>query len=294
MNEQLRTFVDQQLPAVNEALKTLLEKRAMPKNLYDSMLYSVEAGGKRIRPLLVLAVLHDLSVQSKDAVKVAASVEFIHTYSLIHDDLPCMDDDDFRRGKPTNHKIFGEDTATLSGDAMQTLAFEALTELSETPAETALELVRLLAQASGAEGMVKGQMLDMEGEQQALPLADLEEVHIHKTGALLSYCIEAGAVLAGADAEQRRQLLVFARNIGLAFQIQDDILDVTATTEQLGKPANSDTASEKSTYPSLLGLEGARAELKKRHTEALAALQSIGLETSILQLLADYIIERNN
>ncbi|PID23015.1 farnesyl-diphosphate synthase [Sporosarcina sp. P3] len=293
MNEKLQAFIDGMIPEIERELKNQLAKSDIPDALHESMMYSVEAGGKRIRPLLVMAVLFDMKKDSADAVKVAASAELIHTYSLIHDDLPCMDDDDFRRGKPTNHKVYGEDVATLSGDAMQAMAFQALADLRETPPEAAIELVGLLAKASGAQGMVKGQVLDMKGEQQLLPLAELEEVHIHKTGALLSYCIEAGAVLAQATDEQREQLRRFSHNIGLAFQIQDDILDVTATTEQLGKPANSDTSSEKSTYPSLLGLDGAREQLKARHEEALRALQSIGLGKSMLQLLADYIIERN-
>lgn len=293
MNEKLQAFIDEMVPKIESELTNQLAKSDIPDVLHESMTYSIEAGGKRIRPLLVMAVLSDMKKDSADALKVAASVELIHTYSLIHDDLPCMDDDDFRRGKPTNHKVYGEDVATLSGDAMQALAFQALADLRETPPAGAIELVGLLAKASGAQGMVKGQVLDMKGEHQLLPLAELEEVHIYKTGALLSYCIEAGAVLAQATKEQRQQLRVFSRNIGLAFQIQDDILDVTATTEQLGKPANSDISSDKSTYPSLLGLDGAREQLKVRHEEALSALQSIGLEESILRLLADYIIERN-
>ncbi|WP_153732914.1 polyprenyl synthetase family protein [Sporosarcina obsidiansis] len=293
MNEKLRAFMDEKIPEIEREMANQLAKTDIPNILHESMTYSVQAGGKRIRPLLVLAVLSDLHRDSADAVKVAVSVELIHTYSLIHDDLPCMDDDDFRRGKPTNHKVFGEDVATLTGDAMQALAFQVLSELRETPPSASIELVGLLAKASGAQGMVKGQVLDMKGEQQLLPLAELEEVHLHKTGALLSYCIDAGAVLAGATAEQRAQLGLFSKNIGLAFQIQDDILDVTATTEQLGKTANSDTSSDKSTYPSLLGIEGAHAQLKHRHEEAVHALQSIDLEHSILHLLADYIIERN-
>lgn len=294
MNEMLRSFVDEKLPEIERELNNQLAKSDIPALLKESMTYSVEAGGKRIRPLLVLAVLSDLKKESTDAVKVAVAVELIHTYSLVHDDLPCMDDDDYRRGKPTNHKVYGEDIATLAGDALQALAFQALAELRETPPATAIELVGLLAKASGAQGMVKGQVLDMKGEQQRLPLAELEEVHVHKTGALLSFCIDAGAVLSEADINQRRQLQIFAENIGLAFQIQDDILDVTATTEQLGKPANSDTSSDKSTYPSLLGLDGARTELKDRHQRAIEALRAIGLENSVLHMLADYIIERNN
>lgn len=293
MNLHLKQFIDQNLPKIEEAMHRQLANNDVPETLREAMVYSVEAGGKRIRPLLILAVLEDLKVTNEDAYIVAAAVEFIHTYSLIHDDLPCMDDDDYRRGKLTNHKVFGEDVAVLAGDALQALAFECLTSLQQTSSANALELVRLLSAASGAAGMVKGQILDMEGERQVLPLAELEAVHLHKTGALLSFCIEAGAVLAGATEEQQEKFRVFSREIGLAFQIQDDILDITSTTEQLGKPANSDTDSEKSTYPSILGLEGAKIQLKEKHGKAIQALDDLRLEESILRALADYIIERN-
>ncbi|MDW0112118.1 polyprenyl synthetase family protein [Sporosarcina saromensis] len=292
MDKQLEMFMTKHIPMIDEQLQQLLTGGYSPISLRESMLYSVKAGGKRIRPLLVLAVLEDFGVQSADALKVASAVELIHTYSLIHDDLPCMDDDDYRRGQLTNHKVFGEATAVLAGDALQTAAFNALASLENTSAEKALALVRLLAEASGAKGMVGGQILDMEGEKASLSLEQLEEVHLHKTGALLSFCIEAGAILAGANENQIAQLRSYARNIGLAFQIKDDILDVTATTEQLGKPANSDTDSEKSTYPSLLGLEGARLQLEKYHTNAIECLSFLPSDKSYLALFADYIVQR--
>ncbi|MEZ7170980.1 polyprenyl synthetase family protein [Sporosarcina sp. OR05] len=292
MDKQLEMFMTKHIPMIDEQLQQLLTGGYSPISLRESMLYSVKAGGKRIRPLLVLAVLEDFGVQSADALKVASAVELIHTYSLIHDDLPCMDDDDYRRGQLTNHKVFGEATAVLAGDALQTAAFNALASLEHTSAEKALALVRLLAEASGAKGMVGGQILDMEGEKASLSLEQLEEVHLHKTGALLSFCIEAGAILAGANENQIAQLRSYARNIGLAFQIKDDILDVTATTEQLGKPANSDTDSEKSTYPSLLGLEGARLQLEKYHTNAIECLSFLPSDKSYLALFADYIVQR--
>lgn len=292
MDKQLEMFMTKHIPMIDEQLQQLLTGGYSPISLRESMLYSVKAGGKRIRPLLVLAVLEDFGVQSADALKVASAVELIHTYSLIHDDLPCMDDDDYRRGQLTNHKVFGEATAVLAGDALQTAAFNILASLEHTSAEKALALVRLLAEASGAKGMVGGQILDMEGEKASLSLEQLEEVHLHKTGALLAFCIEAGAILAGADENQIAQLRSYARNIGLAFQIKDDILDVTATTEQLGKPANSDTDSEKSTYPSLLGLEGARLQLEKYHTNAIECLSFLPSDKSYLALFADYIVQR--
>ncbi|WOV88890.1 polyprenyl synthetase family protein [Sporosarcina oncorhynchi] len=293
MNKQLQSFIEENVPKIDAEMHRLIQLENPTTNLKESMLYSVDAGGKRIRPLLVLAVLEDFMKTSEDALKVACAVELIHTYSLIHDDLPCMDDDDYRRGKLTNHKVFGDATAVLAGDALQTLAFTILASLEEVDAKKAIQLVGLLAEASGAKGMVGGQVLDMEGEKSTLTLDQLEEVHLHKTGALLSFCIEAGAILADASEEETAALRQYSKNIGLAFQIKDDILDVTSTTEQLGKPANSDMASEKSTYPSLLGLDGAKQQLQKYHENALESLSFLKRESSLLKLFADYIVQRN-
>ena len=292
MPNNLNQFIDINIQKIDDTLHTLLAANDAPQTLQSSMAYSVNAGGKRIRPLLVLATLEDLGIESKDALKVAAAVELIHTYSLIHDDLPAMDDDDFRRGMPTNHKEFGEAIAVLAGDALQALAFEALTDLSNTPPSVAIELIGLLAKASGANGMVAGQVLDIEGEGKSLALRDLEEIHLNKTGALLSFCIEAGAILAGVNQEQMSDLKKYAKNIGLAFQIQDDILDVTSTTETLGKNAGSDETSDKTTYPMLLGLEGAGERLAHHHLLAKESLSFLENEQSLLALFADYIVER--
>ena len=292
MDKRLQTFISKKAPMIDAEMNRLIDSEKAPTSLQDSMLYSVNAGGKRIRPLLVLAVLADFEKESADELKVACAVELIHTYSLIHDDLPCMDDDDFRRGKPTNHRVYGEATAVLAGDALQTKAFGILASLEQTRPEQAIQLVGLLADASGADGMVGGQILDMEGETASLSLPELEKVHMHKTGALLSFCIEAGAILSDAQEDEMVQLRNYAKNIGLAFQIKDDILDVTSTTEQLGKTANSDTASEKSTYPSLLGLEGAQEQLEKYHREAVENLAFLKKENSMLKLFADYIVQR--
>lgn len=284
--------MDHHIPIIDEQLNILLEALDAPSALKSSMIYSINAGGKRIRPLLVLATLEDLEVESKDALLVACAVEFIHTYSLIHDDLPSMDDDDFRRGKLTNHKVYGEAIAVLAGDALQTLAFDVLTKLTETPAQQIIELIRLLSNASGAQGMVGGQVLDIEGEESSLTLAQLEKVHLNKTGALLSFCIEAGAVLASLHKKQTEQVKAYAKNIGLAFQIQDDILDITATTEELGKTAGSDETSDKTTYPSILGLDGARKKLGEHHLLAKNSLSFLQDDESLLALFADYIVER--
>ncbi len=294
MHKKLQKFIAHYRPAIEDQLNQLLATANVSETLKSSMAYSVNAGGKRIRPLLVLATLEDVGVKSSDALRVACAVELIHTYSLIHDDLPCMDDDDFRRGKLTNHKVYGEAVAVLAGDALQTLAFEALTTLQDTPPKDALQLVNLLAVAAGAAGMIGGQMLDVEGETKSLSLMELETVHINKTGALLSFCIEAGAVLAGLHQEEKMQLKTFAWNIGLAFQIQDDILDITGTTEALGKPAGSDISSDKSTYPSLLGLEGARKRLAEHHRLAGEALAFLEKDEPLLRLFSDYIVNRQS
>lgn len=293
MHKDLQHFIETNLPLIDERMNQLLMSAEMPKNLKEAMAYSIDAGGKRIRPLLVLATLQDAGVLSEDALTVACAVEMIHTYSLIHDDLPCMDDDDFRRGKPTNHKVFGEAVAVLAGDALQALAFHSLAGLHSTKPEKVISLIQLLGTASGPEGMVGGQILDMEGEAQQLTLEELETVHVNKTGALLSFCIEAGAILADLDEEKSSKLRTYARNIGLAFQIKDDILDITSTTEQLGKTAGSDTSSQKSTYPSLLGLDGAEERLQYHHKVAKEAIEFLN-EPSLLGMFADYIVERNS
>ncbi|WP_432355374.1 polyprenyl synthetase family protein [Sporosarcina sp. A2] len=293
MSEPLQSFMSKKIPLLHTHFTKLFEEKNYPETLRESMAYSVNAGGKRIRPLLVLAVLEDLQARSEDAIQVASAIELIHTYSLIHDDLPCMDDDDFRRGNPTNHIVYGEATAVLAADALQTLAFEELASLQHTAPATILEILKVVSKASGAAGMVGGQILDMEGERKQLSLSELEQVHVHKTGALLASCIESGALLAGASKTQMESLRVFSSNIGLAFQIKDDILDVTASSEQLGKTANKDTASEKSTYPALLGLEGAQSKLADHHGKAMEALEAIDLSNSLLAQIGDYIIDRN-
>lgn len=293
MTNNLQQFIADYTPKINDTLESLLVGSDIPETLRESMLYSIQAGGKRIRPLLVLATLKDLKVESKDALFIAASIELIHTYSLIHDDLPSMDDDDLRRGKPTNHKVYGEAIAILAGDAMQTLAFGTLANLKHTEPKKALMLVHLLAAASGEKGMVAGQVLDIEGEKQPLTLAELQQIHASKTGALLSCCIESAAVLANLQEAELAALKNYAKNIGIAFQIQDDILDVTATTEELGKNAGSDEASEKTTYPFLLGLDGAKQQLGHHHQEAIQSLSFLENETSYLQLFANYIVNRN-
>ncbi|MGE7911650.1 polyprenyl synthetase family protein [Lysinibacillus xylanilyticus] len=293
MNEQLKHFIESNIPQVEAEMFALVEKIDAPVNLKESMLYSLKAGGKRIRPLFVLAVLELYNKNLKDGLTVGSVVEVIHTYSLIHDDLPSMDNDDFRRGKPTNHKVYGEALATLAGDALNTLAFGILARM-DVSAEKRIEIVNLLSKAAGAEGMVGGQVLDMEGEKRQLNLAELEHVHVNKTGALLRFSIEAGAVLADVTQENRETLKEYAHHIGLAFQIQDDILDIEGTTEELGKTAGKDVASDKSTYPALLSLDGAKEKLTEHYQHAINALDKLEVDSSLLREFAAYIVHRKN
>ncbi|MGE7916830.1 polyprenyl synthetase family protein [Lysinibacillus xylanilyticus] len=293
MNEQLKHFIESNIPQVEAEMFALVEKIDAPADLKESMLYSLKAGGKRIRPLFVLAVLELYNKNLKEGLTVGSVIEMIHTYSLIHDDLPSMDNDDFRRGKPTNHKVYGEALATLAGDALNTLAFGILARM-DVSAEKRIELVNLLSEAAGAEGMVGGQVLDMEGEKRQLNLAELEHVHVNKTGALLRFSIEAGAVLADVTQEERTILKEYAHHIGLAFQIQDDILDIEGTTEELGKTAGKDVASDKSTYPALLSLDGAKEKLAEHYQHAINALEKVQVDVSLLREFAAYIVHRKN
>lgn len=292
MTKCLETFMKENAPKIDKTLHALIDELSIPSELKKSMIYSINAGGKRVRPLLVLATLDDLDIQLDDAYIVACAVELIHTYSLIHDDLPAMDDDDYRRGKLTNHKVFGDALAILAGDAMQALAFQCLTRTTSLAPTQQVELIRLLSEASGAEGMVGGQVLDLEGEARSLNVDELEAIHVRKTGALLSFSIEAGAILAQLCDDKKGQLKRYAHHIGLAFQIKDDILDVTSTTEQLGKPANSDEVQNKSTYPALLGIDGATEQMYARYEEALDALRFLEKEDALLAQFAHYIVER--
>lgn len=292
MSDTLKHFIDTQVPQIEQTMYNLVQQLHIPPTLQQSMLYSLQAGGKRIRPLFVLAVLDLYNKECEAGYIVGAAVEMIHTYSLIHDDLPIMDNDDFRRGQPTNHKVFGDAVAVLAGDALNSLAFGILTTMIDVNPEKRLELINLLSITAGAEGMVGGQVLDMEGESRQLTLSELEHVHVSKTGALLRFSIEAGAILADATLEERQSLVDYAHHIGLAFQIQDDILDIEGTTEQLGKTAGKDVASDKSTYPALLTLQGAKDKLHEHYTQAVAALDKVNGETTLLRQFAQYIVHR--
>ena len=293
MSGRLQEFMNEHITKIESHMYGLVKEIQGPGLLKESMLYSLEAGGKRIRPLFVVAVCELFNKPQQAMYTVGATIEIIHTYSLMHDDLPCMDDDDLRRGRPTNHKVFGEALAVLAGDALNSLSFGILARMDEVPAEQRLELIRMLSEAAGAEGMVGGQVLDMEGEKRQLNLEELEDVHINKTGALLRFSIESGAVLSNATKEDRAALVEYAHHIGLAFQIQDDILDIEGTSEQLGKTAGKDVASDKSTYPALLTLEGAKNKLEEHYKAAVGALDRLSVDGGLLRELATYIVRRS-
>ena len=244
------------------------------KPLQVAMRYSLFAGGKRLRPLLLLATVASFNGSVEAAMPAAAGLECLHTYSLIHDDLPAMDNDDLRRGNPTSHKKFGEALAILAGDGLQSSAFELLSETKTSAAQLA-KCLQLFAQAVGANGMVGGQVLDIEGEHQHLSLAELKHLHALKTGALLATAVDMGAVLTQVSAADAQALHQFAASFGLAFQIQDDINDRTKSTQALGKTANKDIAEAKNTYPALLGLDGARKALAQQVQQAQDALAQL-------------------
>lgn len=258
---------------IERALQSCFAGREPMANIYDAMEYSLMAGGKRIRPLLTLEVCRMCGGDVAQALPFACAVEMIHTYSLIHDDLPCMDDDDLRRGRPTNHRVYGEATAVLAGDGLLTAAFQMLTARRDllSPEQMA-EGVDCLSRAAGPSGMVGGQVLDMAGEGRSLSLSELELLQSLKTGALISAAAELGCIAAGGSPEQRRAVARYAQKLGRAFQIRDDMLDVTGTTEEFGKPVGSDRSREKSTFVTALGLEGSGALVEQLTEEAVSAL----------------------
>tara|TARA_B100001059_G_scaffold58820_1_gene54074 strand:+ start:2599 stop:3537 length:939 start_codon:yes stop_codon:yes gene_type:complete len=265
-----------------------------PESLRDAMRYSLLAGGKRLRPILCLAACELVGGSSELAMPTAVALEMIHTMSLIHDDLPAMDNDDLRRGRPTNHKVYGDAMAILAGDAMLSRAFEMVAVRSaNVPADRLLRVVGELALVSGAPGLVGGQVVDLESEGKAVDLQTLEYIHLHKTAALLRACVVTGALIGGASDDQLEAMRTYANGIGLAFQIIDDILDVTASSEVLGKTAGKDLLADKTTYPKLLGLEASREKALQLVRESKAALEPWRDKAAPLLALADYVASRD-
>ena len=264
----------------------------MPQaGLFESMRYSLNAGGKRIRPILVLEFCRITGGDCDKALPAACAIEMLHTYSLIHDDLPCMDNDDLRRGKPTNHVVYGECTATLAGDALQAEAFGTILR-SELPAEARAECARILADAVGADGMCGGQFLDMIGENKKLTAQELDEINSRKTGALLIAACTMGVAAAGGSDKQLEAAAMFGAAIGAAFQIRDDMLDVISTSEQLGKPIGSDVQEHKNTYMALYGADRCMEMIKKLTEQAKAVLNEAFDDTAFLCELADSMVTR--
>src|ERR1700761_5541008 len=279
---------------VDVALDRFLPKSATkPATIHQAMRYSLFAGGKRLRPALALAAAEACGGDVVRALPAACAVECIHTYSLIHDDLPCMDDDDLRRGRPTSHKVFGEGIAVLAGDALLTIAFEILAQAAETPRYKMAVLIRELSVAAGSQWLIGGQVADLEGEGKKITGAELKYIHRCKTAALLTASIRLGGMSANVSPARLQNLTDFGQSLGLAFQVIDDILDVTQTTEKLGKTAGKDVAATKATYPAVFGLERSRKEAHRLTTAAHKAIEPFGKHGAMLRAFADYLLMRD-
>ncbi|MBW4696500.1 MAG: polyprenyl synthetase family protein [Aphanocapsa lilacina HA4352-LM1] len=280
---QVETALDRYLP------------QQYPDKLYEAMRYSLLAGGKRLRPILCLTSCRMCGGSADLAMPTACALEMVHTMSLIHDDLPAMDDDDYRRGKLTNHKVYGEDMAILAGDALLAYAFQLIAEKTVgAQPERVVEVLGRLGKAASGAGLVGGQVVDLESEGRTITLETLEYIHTHKTGALLEVSVISGAILAGADGGVVERLTRYSRCIGLAFQIRDDLLDITATQAELGKTAGKDLRDRKATYPSLLGYDGARDRAEQLRRQAVAELADFGESARPLTALAEFIVQRRH
>ena len=291
----LKTYLETSKQSIEQWLSTVLHSPIPEyKRLYESMNYSLLQGGKRIRPILTKAVLDAMKVDASLYKEFLCALECIHTYSLIHDDLPAMDNDDYRRGNLTNHKVYGDGMAILAGDGLLTYAFQLCSENTTASAEQKNKAIQCLATAAGPEGMVGGQAFDLLSEGKHIPLEELKVLHSGKTGALFNAAIELGLILSNADQAKYAAYMTYANCLGLLFQITDDILDVTGTIEELGKTPGSDIRQDKSTYVSLLGLDEARNEAHAVAQKAHAALATIEDDTHILSAIIDYLMDRTH
>ena len=291
----LKTYLETSKQSIEHWLSTVLHSPIPEyKRLYEAMNYSLLQGGKRIRPILTKAVLDAMKVDASLYKEFLCALECIHTYSLIHDDLPAMDNDDYRRGNLTNHKVYGDGMAILAGDGLLTYAFQLCSENTTASAEQKIKAIQCLATAAGPEGMVGGQAFDLLSEGKHIPLEELKVLHSGKTGALFNAAIELGLILSNADQAKYAAYMTYANCLGLLFQITDDILDVTGTIEELGKTPGSDIRQDKSTYVSLLGLDEARNEAHAVAQKAHAALATIEDDTHILSAIIDYLMDRTH
>ncbi|MDQ3198435.1 MAG: polyprenyl synthetase family protein [Verrucomicrobiota bacterium] len=291
---ELKRYLAARQKEVDRALDRFLPKGSTkPATIHKAMRYSLFAGGKRLRPILCLVAAEACGGLTKSALPLACAMECIHTYSLIHDDLPSMDNDDFRRGRATCHKVFGDGVAVLAGDALLTIAFEIAAEAETWPRYNMRALLREISVAAGSRKLIAGQVADLEGEGKPHTPAQLRYIHENKTAALLTTSVRLGAMSANATPTQLTAVSGFGQALGLAFQVIDDILDVTQTSEKLGKSAGKDVAAHKATYPSVLGLERSRAEAGRLTRQAHAALKPLGKRAETLRALADYLLERD-
>ena len=294
----IRKYLEDKRQEVDQFLESIIPNaQTAPTTLHESMRYSLFAGGKRVRPILTIAAAEALGPPAKGILPVASSLELIHTYSLIHDDLPAMDNDDYRRGKLTNHKVYGEAMAILAGDALLTLAFDLCSDpqlLNSIDPARQVRLINELARGSGNLGMVGGQVLDIQAENKDIDLTTLQNIHVHKTGKLIRAAVRMGAVFAGASPAQLAALTAYSEDTGLAFQIADDVLNVTGTREELGKNANTDAQRGKKTYPTFYGVEGARKLAVECTERALSRLDGFGASADPLRELAKYITDRRS
>ena len=271
------------------------EEKGYQKTIFEAMNYSLKAGGKRLRPILTLEACRIVGGNEEDVIPFAIAIEMIHTYSLIHDDLPALDDDDLRRGRPTNHKVYGDAMAILAGDGLLNYAFEIMLSSSigkENPAKY-LNAINEIAKSSGVYGMIGGQVVDIESEDKKIEMEKLDFIHLNKTAAIIVGCMRAGAIIGDATAEQLENITKYATNIGLSFQIADDILDITGDESKLGKKVGSDIDNNKSTYPSLIGLEKSKEIANDLINEAKTRISNIKGDTEFLNDLAEYIVARD-
>jgi geranylgeranyl diphosphate synthase, type II len=289
----LKTYLVSRQKLIDRVLDSYLPKEnTRPQTIHKAMRYSLFAGGKRLRPILCLAAAEACGGKVKNALPLACSLECIHTYSLVHDDLPAMDNDDFRRGRPTCHKVFGDGIAVLTGDALLTIAFEILSRAKPSRRYDMSVMLHELAIAAGSRKLIGGQVADLEAEGQNANRDQLRYIHENKTAAILTASVCLGAMSANATTKELIAIIKFGRALGLAFQVIDDILDVTQTTEKLGKSAGKDIAAKKATYPAIMGLEKSRAEARRLTTAAHQALSNFGRDGEALHALANYLVER--
>jgi geranylgeranyl diphosphate synthase type II len=295
-SETITAYFKQQSARVEPWLERLLPAATeAPTTIHEAMRYSIFAGGKRLRPTLVMATGEVFQANEQALLPAACALEMIHTYSLIHDDLPAMDNDDLRRGRPTNHKVYGEALAILAGDALLTQAFITLAHLEGISAETKVRVIAEVAQAAGTvKALIGGQVLDIQNEGKPVAAAELDAIHRGKTGALIRCCVRVGALIGGASEDDLQLFTEYAEKAGLAFQVADDVLDATATSEELGKTAGKDEASQKATYVALYGLETARQRAAQLCQEAIVAVRRTGREVGRLEAIARFIVERKS